>query len=153
MNNERSVWSDSRRSGNPSYRDTARRLQRTIAQAHGLDRAADVLERAFQLVNESAVVVWEKPLDTDAHSLTYLKRQPILLQEINAEFTLLRRVFSDKRASPEVADLQLARTGTLKTVRRRQTRLRTIMAFDVFLIRRVVKLRRSPLHVECVDHR
>jgi len=39
--------------GNPSYRDTARRFQRTIAQTHGLDRAADVLERAFQLVAES----------------------------------------------------------------------------------------------------
>jgi MGT family glycosyltransferase len=34
--------------GKPSYRDTARRFQRTIAQTHGLDRAADVLERAFQ---------------------------------------------------------------------------------------------------------
>ena len=34
--------------GNPSYRDTARRFQRTIAQTHGLDRAAEVLERAFQ---------------------------------------------------------------------------------------------------------
>jgi zeaxanthin glucosyltransferase len=55
--------------GNPSYRDTARRFQRTIAQTHGLDRAADVLERAFQLVDESGVV-WEKPLDTDAHSPT-----------------------------------------------------------------------------------
>jgi zeaxanthin glucosyltransferase len=38
--------------GNPSYSDTARRFQRTIAQTHGLDRAADVLERAFQLVDE-----------------------------------------------------------------------------------------------------
>ena len=38
--------------GNPSYRDTARRFQRTIAQTHRLDRAADVLERAFQLVDE-----------------------------------------------------------------------------------------------------
>jgi zeaxanthin glucosyltransferase len=36
--------------GNPSYRDTARRFQRTIGQTHGLDRAADVLERAFQSV-------------------------------------------------------------------------------------------------------
>jgi hypothetical protein len=36
--------------GNPSYRDTARRFQRTIAQTHGLDRTADVLERAFQSV-------------------------------------------------------------------------------------------------------
>jgi zeaxanthin glucosyltransferase len=36
--------------GNPSYRDTARRFQRTIAQTNGLDRAADLLERAFQLV-------------------------------------------------------------------------------------------------------
>jgi zeaxanthin glucosyltransferase len=53
-----------------SYRDTARRFQRTIAQTHGLDRAADVLERAFQLVDESGVVVWENPLDTDAHSPT-----------------------------------------------------------------------------------
>jgi zeaxanthin glucosyltransferase len=35
--------------GNPSYRDTARRFQRTIAQTHGLDRAADVLERAFSM--------------------------------------------------------------------------------------------------------
>jgi zeaxanthin glucosyltransferase len=33
---------------NLSYRNTARRFQRTIAQTHGLDRAADVLERAFQ---------------------------------------------------------------------------------------------------------
>jgi zeaxanthin glucosyltransferase len=39
--------------GNPSYRDTARRFQRTIAQTHGLDRAADVLEQAFQLVDQS----------------------------------------------------------------------------------------------------
>jgi zeaxanthin glucosyltransferase len=37
--------------GNPSYRDTARRFQRTIAQTQGLDRAADVLERAFRLVD------------------------------------------------------------------------------------------------------
>jgi zeaxanthin glucosyltransferase len=36
--------------GNSSYRDTARRFQRTIAQTHGLDRAADVLERAFRSV-------------------------------------------------------------------------------------------------------
>jgi UDP:flavonoid glycosyltransferase YjiC (YdhE family) len=56
--------------GNPSYRDTARRFQRTIARTHGLDRAAAVLERAFQLVDESGVAVWEKPLDTDAHSPT-----------------------------------------------------------------------------------
>jgi MGT family glycosyltransferase len=34
--------------GNPSYRDTVRRFQRTIVQTRGLDRAADVLERAFQ---------------------------------------------------------------------------------------------------------
>ena len=47
--------------GNPSYRDTARRFQRTIAQTHGLDRAADVLERAFQLVDESGGAVWKKP--------------------------------------------------------------------------------------------
>ena len=32
--------------GNPSYRDRARRFQRAIAQTHGLDRAADVLERS-----------------------------------------------------------------------------------------------------------
>ena len=38
--------------GNPSYRDAARRFQRTIAQSHGLDRAADVLERAFKFVDE-----------------------------------------------------------------------------------------------------
>jgi zeaxanthin glucosyltransferase len=56
--------------GNPSYRDRARRFQRTIAQTHGLDRAADVLERAFQLVDESGVVVWKRPLDTNAHSPT-----------------------------------------------------------------------------------
>ena len=56
--------------GNSSYRDTARRFQRTIAQTHGLDRAADVLERTFQLVDESGEVVWEKPLDTGAHSPT-----------------------------------------------------------------------------------
>jgi zeaxanthin glucosyltransferase len=40
---------------NPSYLDTARRFQRTIAKTQGLDRAADVLERAFQLVDESEV--------------------------------------------------------------------------------------------------
>jgi zeaxanthin glucosyltransferase len=34
--------------GNASYRETARRFQRTIAQTHGLDQAADMLERAFQ---------------------------------------------------------------------------------------------------------
>jgi UDP:flavonoid glycosyltransferase YjiC (YdhE family) len=45
--------------GDPSYRDTARRFQRTIAQTHGLDRAADVLERAFQLIDETGVAVWE----------------------------------------------------------------------------------------------
>jgi MGT family glycosyltransferase len=39
--------------GNPSYRETARRFQRTIAQAHGLDQAADVLERAFSIVDTS----------------------------------------------------------------------------------------------------
>jgi zeaxanthin glucosyltransferase len=55
--------------GNPSYRDTARRFQKAIAQTQGLDRAADVLERAFQFVDE-AVVVCEKPLDSDAHSPT-----------------------------------------------------------------------------------
>lgn len=33
--------------GNPIYRDAARRFQRTIAQTQGLDRAADILERAF----------------------------------------------------------------------------------------------------------
>jgi len=38
---------------NPRYRDAARRFQRTIAQSHGLDRAADVLERAFQSVDQS----------------------------------------------------------------------------------------------------
>jgi zeaxanthin glucosyltransferase len=38
--------------GHPDYRDTARRFQRTIAQTQGLDRAADVLERAFQFVDE-----------------------------------------------------------------------------------------------------
>jgi zeaxanthin glucosyltransferase len=43
--------------GNPSYRDTARRFQRTIARTHGLDRAADVLERAFQLVDGSGVAI------------------------------------------------------------------------------------------------
>lgn len=54
--------------GTPSYRDTAHRFQRTIAQTNGVDRVADVLERAFQLVDESGVAVWENPLDTDAHS-------------------------------------------------------------------------------------
>ena len=39
--------------GNPRYRDAARRFQKTIAQSHGLDRAADVLERAFQSVDQS----------------------------------------------------------------------------------------------------
>jgi UDP:flavonoid glycosyltransferase YjiC (YdhE family) len=33
--------------GNSSHRDTARQFQRTIAQTHGLDRAADVLELAI----------------------------------------------------------------------------------------------------------
>jgi MGT family glycosyltransferase len=56
--------------GNPSYRDTARRFQRTIAQTHGLDRAADVLERAFQLVDESGGGSLGEPLDTDAYSPT-----------------------------------------------------------------------------------
>jgi UDP:flavonoid glycosyltransferase YjiC (YdhE family) len=56
--------------GNPSYRDTARRFQRTIAQPHGLDRAADVLERAFQLVDESGGGSLGEPLDTDAYSPT-----------------------------------------------------------------------------------
>src|SRR3984957_5508589 len=41
---------------NPNYRDTARRFQRTIAQTRGLDRAADVLEGAFQLGAESGEV-------------------------------------------------------------------------------------------------
>jgi len=45
--------------GNPGYRDAARRFQRTIAQTQGLDRAADVLERAFQLVDEPGVAAWE----------------------------------------------------------------------------------------------
>ena len=44
---------------NPSYKDAARRFQRTIAQAHGLDRAADVLERAFQLVDPSKAIAEE----------------------------------------------------------------------------------------------
>ncbi len=39
--------------GKPSYRNTARRFQTTIAQSHGLDRAADVLERAFQTEDDS----------------------------------------------------------------------------------------------------
>jgi zeaxanthin glucosyltransferase len=39
--------------GNPRYRDAARRFQRTIAESHGLDRAADELERAFQSVDQS----------------------------------------------------------------------------------------------------
>jgi hypothetical protein len=56
--------------GDPSYRDTARRFERTIAQTHELDRTADVLERAFKLVDESEVVVCEKTPDTDAHSPT-----------------------------------------------------------------------------------
>jgi hypothetical protein len=43
--------------GNPCYRDAALRFQRTILQTHGLDRAADVLERAFQFVDESGMVV------------------------------------------------------------------------------------------------
>jgi MGT family glycosyltransferase len=56
-------------SGNPSYRDTTRRFQRVIAQTHGLDRAADVLELAFQSVGESGTMLREKPLETDVHSL------------------------------------------------------------------------------------
>jgi zeaxanthin glucosyltransferase len=39
--------------GDPTYRQAARRFQRTIAQTHGLDQAADVLERAFSIVDES----------------------------------------------------------------------------------------------------
>jgi len=52
--------------GNPSYRDVARRFQRTIAQAHGLDRAADVLERAFQSVDPPPLShqVFLSPLQT-----------------------------------------------------------------------------------------
>jgi UDP:flavonoid glycosyltransferase YjiC (YdhE family) len=46
--------------GNPCYRDTAHRFQRTIAETHGLDRAADVPERAFQLVDEPVGAVWER---------------------------------------------------------------------------------------------
>jgi zeaxanthin glucosyltransferase len=41
--------------GNPTYRDRARWFQRTIAQTQGLERAADVLERAFQLVDDPGV--------------------------------------------------------------------------------------------------
>jgi len=33
---------------NPSYRDKARYFQKVIAQTHGLDLAADVIERAFK---------------------------------------------------------------------------------------------------------
>jgi zeaxanthin glucosyltransferase len=33
---------------NPSYRDRARYFHRVIAQTHGLDLAADVIERAFK---------------------------------------------------------------------------------------------------------
>jgi zeaxanthin glucosyltransferase len=33
---------------NPSYRDRARYFQRVIARTHGLDLAADVIERAFK---------------------------------------------------------------------------------------------------------
>jgi zeaxanthin glucosyltransferase len=39
--------------GDPSYRQAARRFQRTIAQTQGLDQAADVLEQAFSIVDES----------------------------------------------------------------------------------------------------
>jgi UDP:flavonoid glycosyltransferase YjiC (YdhE family) len=45
--------------GNSSYRDTERRFQRTTAQNNGLARAADVLERAFQFVDEWGETVWE----------------------------------------------------------------------------------------------
>jgi zeaxanthin glucosyltransferase len=38
--------------GNPTYQDRAHWFERTIAQTQGLDRAADVLERAFQLVDD-----------------------------------------------------------------------------------------------------
>jgi zeaxanthin glucosyltransferase len=38
--------------GNPIYRDTVRQFQKTIAQNHGLGRAADVLERAFQSADD-----------------------------------------------------------------------------------------------------
>jgi zeaxanthin glucosyltransferase len=34
--------------GNPNYRDRARYFQKVIAQTHGLDKAADVIEQAFQ---------------------------------------------------------------------------------------------------------
>ena len=54
--------------GNPSYREIACRFQRTIAQTHRLDWAADVLERAFQLVDESEVALWKGPPDTNAAS-------------------------------------------------------------------------------------
>jgi hypothetical protein len=62
--------------GNPSYRDAARRFQRTIAQAHGLDRAADVLERAFQFVDESSEMVWET-----SNSLAEKYPSPALLMD------------------------------------------------------------------------
>jgi zeaxanthin glucosyltransferase len=45
--------------GNPGYRDAARRFQRTIARNNGLDRAADVLEQAFQSVDQSGETIWE----------------------------------------------------------------------------------------------
>jgi hypothetical protein len=35
----------------PSYRDKARYFQNVIAETHGLDLAADVIERAFQVGN------------------------------------------------------------------------------------------------------
>jgi hypothetical protein len=64
--------------GNPGYRETARRFQRTIAQTHGPDRAADVLERAFQSVHESGGGgVGEAP--GHRRSLTDLKRWPIVI--------------------------------------------------------------------------
>lgn len=43
---------------NPSYRDKARSLQKAIAQTRGLDRAADVIEMAFQeSIDEKAMTL------------------------------------------------------------------------------------------------
>jgi UDP:flavonoid glycosyltransferase YjiC (YdhE family) len=53
MNNEHLSGAIQNVLGDPSYRETARRFQRTIALTHGLDQAADVLERAFSIVDTS----------------------------------------------------------------------------------------------------
>jgi hypothetical protein len=55
--------------GNPSYRDIARRFQRTIAQTHGLDRAADCTRTSISISRPvGGGALEEGPPDTDADS-------------------------------------------------------------------------------------